>query len=1421
MRLAKTVRAAGAMAVVCVGLIMTVHGEDPKPAAPPAINLGGADRFLTYVATDKPIYRPGEKLYVRASLLHADKHSPSAEGAVSMVEVTGPKGDTVASGMVNPQDGVCGFSWDIPAATPGGEYTVKVSHPYTGHAPGIRKFDVRAYRAPRLKSQIVFVRDGYGPGDTVSASVHVDRAEGGIPANAKVNAIARLDGAEIANATTTIDDKGNASARFQLPAAIARGEGSLAFVIEDGGVLETASKTIPILLQTVDLAIYPEGGDLVAGLPNRVYLEAFTPAKKPADLMGVIVDGKGVDVASFATAHEGRGRFSFTPAKGEKYTLKINQPAGIKTTYPLPEVKESGVVLATVEDAVAADAPVRLTLATTVKDAKYKVTLSKRETPVAEQTVDFKAIDFDAADPNRHLAIVNLKPTTTADGVLIATVWDESGKTPLAERLVFRKPAKSIKIDVKPDKASYIPGESVKLTVTTTDADGKPVSAVVGVTVTDDSVLEMIEKREQAPHLPVMVLLESDVKDLADAHVYLDEANPKAPLATDLLLGTQGWRRFAVVKTEDFIGQYGDAARRVLAMRVVTEQELTKTRSGAVAMDGVDLFAVRHVAVQAPLAPEAAPAKHPVALGVPVAAVAPPAPVAAALPADFMDLPAAKAEGQANGPVAAQGRLAMRRQNDEPRADDRLRKRLDEAGDREMKQKNVLGGGGGRAFASQPAQMRQDFVLVREYVHALREGRRPNDRADFTETLYWNAGVKTDEKTGTGTVSFATSDAVTAFRVFGDAFDKDGALGSSSSTIQSVQPFYAEIKMPLEVTQGDEIRLPVTLINGTSDAHISSALNPVGPKGIRFGPIKPTTVNPGDRLRQLLYVGIDDVAGTFDIAINAGSDEYTDKVTRKLKVMARGFPIEFARGGMVGPDGAVSYVIEIPADVVSGSVKSDLALYPTPLANMTQALEALIQSPCGCFEQTSSTTYPLVMAQQYFTSHQGVDPKLIERSRTLLDEGYKRLIGFECKTTKGYEWFGADPGHDALSAYGLLEFTDMAIVREVDPRMLKDTRDFVLNARDGKGGYKRLTHTLHTWIADPECSNGYNTWALLECRTDPKQLAAEVGWIKENIANSKNSYALALAANVMALAGDNGSAKSFMDKLAAKQIDTGLVDGATTSVIGSGGDALQIETTALATLAWMRDPNYAGNVEKAMKWLCETCKAGRFGSTQSTILALRAIVTYDKLRSHPKAPGTLQVTVDGHAMGSAIAFDEKSQGAIKLQDISEMLSAGKHTIVLTMDKGASMPFSVAVKYNTLKPSNSDACKVTLETKLNDKEVTEGSLTEAAVTVINKDKETIPTPIAIIGIPGGLEVRHDQLKELVKSKKIAAYEVIGREVVLYWRSLAPNEKVEVPLSLTAAIPGHYTAPASRAYLYYTDEHKTWTDPLAVTIKPKSE
>src|SRR5438034_10166212 len=252
-------------------------------------------------------------------------------------EIKGPKGDTVASGVSAVIDSVVGFSWDIPSGQPGGEYTVRISLP-SGDAAE-RKFDIRAYRAPRLKSQIVFARDGYGPGDTVSASLHVERAEGGVPTGAKVSVGARVDNVETWNGTITVDAAGNASANFKLPATIVRGEGVIAMTIADGGIIETATKTIPILLQTLDLVMYPEGDDLVAGLPNRVYVECRTPAKKPADMAGVIVNSAGREVASFRTEHEGRGRFSFVPVKGEKYSLRVNEPAGIKTVVTLPVAK--------------------------------------------------------------------------------------------------------------------------------------------------------------------------------------------------------------------------------------------------------------------------------------------------------------------------------------------------------------------------------------------------------------------------------------------------------------------------------------------------------------------------------------------------------------------------------------------------------------------------------------------------------------------------------------------------------------------------------------------------------------------------------------------------------------------------------------------------------------------------------------------------------------------------------------------------------------------------------------------------------------------------------------------------------------------------------------------------------------------------
>lgn len=1350
------------------GIGIKVWAKTP-PAHASIKSLGGDTRYLGHVSTDKPIYRAGEKVYVRTVVLDAHTHKPITVAAACGFVIAGPKGDQITSGYSKIVDSVAAYEWLVPDGQPGGRYTVEVQGNGVAMPAGKRGFEIRAYRAPRLNTQIEFVRDGYGPGDDVVAIVKAGRAEGGVPAGAAVDIVATVDGIDVYEGAGEIDAKGYCEARFELPRRIETGDGTLTFVVRDGGVVETAAKTIPILLQTLDISMYPEGGDLVAGLANYVYLEARTPAQKPADIAGAVLDSDDNEVTTFRTVHEGRGRFAFMPQAGESYRLRIDEPAGIERTFDLPKPASRGVALHAVHESFDYRWPVVLELASTTEQ-ELDVRLYKREKELTGTTVTAGTTP----------AEIHLDVPPGIDGVLTATVFNAAGR-PIAERLVFRQPAKVVNVSIATDHKRYVPGGKVELTVRTTDADGKPVSAVVGMTVTDETVLEMIDKREQAPRLPVMVFLDNDVRDLADAHVYLDSSNPNSPRAVDLLLGTQGWRRFAVSDLKSFISKYGNDARRVLAQAPpMAKVKRVPMRFNGGRLDDLheEAEVVLNMAMPIDAEKDEPAIKEPVALPVPqIKQAAPPAPFA----------------------VAA---LVM----DDQRA--------------HKKELNRRGRGNRLAdedfdLAFGISSFHGNYVTIRQYAHPHRPQRRLDERTDFTETLYWHAGIRTDATTGEVRVQFALSDSVTSFTVSADAFDGDGVIGSGAIDIESVRPFYIEPKLPLAVTAGDRIRLPVAFVNNTDTklAGVRLAAN-VDPK-IRINDLTVIDLQAGDRGRGILELPVDGRAD-ISLTLTGTADTYSDQVTRYIQVVPRGFPMEIGQGGKLEPDSSCIVTVTIPESVVSGSVRTAIAVYPAPLANLTDAVSALLREPHGCFEQTSSTNYPVVMAQQYFETHAGIDPQLVSKGRTLLEKGYKRLTGFEC-SSNGYEWFGQAPAHEALSAYGLLQFTDMAEVYAVDASMVERTTDWVMAARDGTGGFKRERRALHTWIQDRDCSDAYITWSLLQSGTPAAKLVPEVNSILKRAHASSNSYVTALGANV-ALASGNSAVK-LLDKLAQAQDESGVVDGATTSIVGSSGISLQVETTALALLAWLQDDRYTGNVESGIRWIAESCKAGRYGSTQSTVLALRAIMAYDKIRTGDRKPGSVSLYVDGLRCGTPVQFDGDTQTTIELTDVSELMSPGKHTIELRLAAGSSMPCSVAVQMNAAKPDSSEACLIEVTAALNHQKIREGELVNTQITVRNRSEEAVPNPVAIIGIPGGLEVRHDQLKELVDAKRIAAYEVIGRDVVLYWRSLQALQIVELPLDLIAAVPGSYTGPASRAYLYYGDEHKHWIAPLTIEITPR--
>jgi uncharacterized protein YfaS (alpha-2-macroglobulin family) len=107
-------------------------------------------------------------------------------------------------------------------------------------------------------------------------------------------------------------------------------------------------------------------------------------------------------------------------------------------------------------------------------------------------------------------------------------------------------------------------------------------------------------------------------------------------------------------------------------------------------------------------------------------------------------------------------------------------------------------------------------------------------------------------------------------------------------------------------------------------------------------------------------------AGIVSVVVNDVKSGQSDTVEKSLPVKHAGFPVAADFGGLLKPGEVSQHTVVLDENVIAGSVNMSAIVYVTPVGSLMSALEALIQEPCGCFEQTSSTTYPLIMAQSYF-----------------------------------------------------------------------------------------------------------------------------------------------------------------------------------------------------------------------------------------------------------------------------------------------------------------------------------------------------------------------------------------------------------------------------------------------------------------------
>jgi len=533
-------------------------------------------QLTTYVTTDKTIYRPGERVRYRTVTLDRADLQVHREVPVAF-RVVNEEGEELngLGGEVVTKKGVGSGEFELPRFQPSGKRTLIAASP-TGDFPEARReFEVRPYRTPALRQTLDFARDSYGPGDEVEADLRVELADGKPARNVPLAVRAESGGQKFFNLHTMTDDQGSYRVRFNLPAQVEPGQ-TVLNVTTGKEVQEQISELIPVHQGRVTVEFFPESGDLVPNVLNRVYFFARDALDRPVHIRGRVVDGPGRQVAQVQTTRDGRGVFALRPARDQRYRLLIDQPSDIADQLDLPQASSRQFVAINAGPGVfPAGAPIRVKLVSQ-EDRPVAVVAVCRGVVVGQELVS-PAEFRDESEAGGTEVVVPV--AETAEGVIRLTAYDYSAQppTPVAERLVYRRPARKLSIHGTPPK-TYSPGDAVNLAFSVQDERGRPQSAVLGASVVDEAALRLVRDRSASltTHFWLTGQID-DVRGLEDANFYLSEG-AEAEQALDLLLGTQGWRRFVDVPAKQLAlapaaGQAGggEFAYHVPASVVVSE----------------------------------------------------------------------------------------------------------------------------------------------------------------------------------------------------------------------------------------------------------------------------------------------------------------------------------------------------------------------------------------------------------------------------------------------------------------------------------------------------------------------------------------------------------------------------------------------------------------------------------------------------------------------------------------------------------------------------------------------------------------------------------------------------------------------------------------------------------------------------------
>jgi hypothetical protein len=267
---------------------------------------------------------------------------------------------------------------------------------------------------------------------------------------------------------------------------------------------------------------FPEGGNLIAGIPCQLAFKATDGRGYPVEIRGDLYEN-GARLVEIQSAHAGMGSVRFTPAQDRTYHIKLENGE----SYPLPEIYAQGMTL-------------RLS-GQDSSHVEFTVSQQSEQPRMFYLTGQLRGTVCCVARGMLHDSLKVRLPLDEfpGQGIAVITLYDEK-LLPVAERLAYVHPKKKLYITATIEKKNYLTREKVTVKIKSMDEAGNPVPAHLGVSVYDPYY--------NNPEDPLNILaychLTSQVRGrIYNPSYYFDEKNANRMEAMDLLLLTQGWRR--------------------------------------------------------------------------------------------------------------------------------------------------------------------------------------------------------------------------------------------------------------------------------------------------------------------------------------------------------------------------------------------------------------------------------------------------------------------------------------------------------------------------------------------------------------------------------------------------------------------------------------------------------------------------------------------------------------------------------------------------------------------------------------------------------------------------------------------------------------------------------------------------------------